>query len=84
MDRLRVCLNTILRRLLHFAPWASASNMFATLNVRSHQEVVRLASFGLCTRIELSTNELLHTLSYDDTSVMSDIRNYWSWILYNN
>ena len=56
MDRLRVCHNTILRRLLHLSPWASASNMFATLNVRSHQEVVRFASFGLRARIDLSKN----------------------------
>ena len=83
MHRLRVCHNTILRRLLHLPPWASASNMFATLNVRSHQEIVRFASFGLCTRIDLSTNELLHTLNHSDASVMSDIRSYWSRILYN-
>ena len=59
-------------------------NMFSTLNVRSHQEVVRFASFGLCTHIDLNTNELLLTLNHSDASVMSDIRNYWSRILYNN
>ena len=84
MDRLRVCHNTILRRLLHLPPWTRASNMVATLNVRSHQEVVRFASFSHCTRIDLSTYELLHTLNQSDASVMPDIRNDLSRILHTN
>jgi len=84
MDRLRVCHNTILRTLLHLPPWTGANNMFATLNVRSHQEIVRLASFGLCTLVDLRTNELLHTIGHSDASVISDIRTYWSRILYTN
>ena len=39
MDRLRVCHNTIFRSSLQMLPWTSASNMFATLKVRSRQEV---------------------------------------------
>ena len=58
--------------------------MFVMLYVRSHQEVVRLASFGLCTRVDLSTNEILHTLGHNDASVMSAIRTYWSRILFTN
>ena len=56
--------------------------MFATFTVRRHQEVVRFASYGLCTRVDLSANELLHTLGLSDASVMSEIRNYWSRIFY--
>ena len=58
--------------------------MFAMLNIRSHQEVVRFASFGLRARIDLGTNELLHTLGLSDAAVMSDIRSCWSRILYTN
>ena len=82
MDRFSVCHNTIFRSLLHLPPWARASNMFVTFNVRSHQEIVRFASFGLCTRVGLSTNELMHTLGYSDASIMSDISNCWSRIRY--
>ena len=36
--------------------------MFALFNVSIHHEVVRFAAFGLCTRVELTTNELFMPL----------------------
>ena len=58
--RLRVYHNTILRRLLHLPPWVSASNMFPTFNVRSHQEVVRFTSVFLRVLISVQMRYCLH------------------------
>lgn len=84
MDRLRVCHNTIMRRLLKLPPWSSASTMFATRYVRSHQEVIRFASSSLCARVEGSCNNLLYTLCVSDASVLSDIRSNWRRTLYTS
>ena len=80
MDRLRVCLTTILCRLQYLPPWTSASITIDTLNMHSHREIVKFASFGFYTQADLSTNDLSHTLGYD-VSVIPDIRRHWSWIL---
>ena len=76
--------NTLLRRLLLSPLWTSESNIFATLNIRSHQDVVTLVSFGLSTQRDVSISELLHTLRYSGASVVSDFKSQWSLILYTS
>jgi len=58
LNRLNVCYNQIMRRLIGLPNWHSASAMFATLGVRSFQITQRILSYSLKSRIEgsLKTN----------------------------
>ena len=51
LGKLRVCYNTILRRMLGVPTWNCAKNMFAIFNVCSLQEALIFATYSLSTRI---------------------------------
>ena len=82
ISRLRVCYNSIMRRLLGLPPWASASQMFVTLGVRSFQETYRVLIYSLMIRIDSSLNSVISSLSCSDAFLMSTIRKFWREVLY--
>ena len=76
--------NTVMRRLLGLPPWASASQMFATLCVRSFQETHRVLTYSLMKRVDVSLNSVMSVLRSSDASLVSTIRENWRKILYVN
>lgn len=84
LNKLRVCYNTVMRRLLGLPPWASASQMFATLCVRSFQETHRVLTYSLMKRVDVSLNSVMSVLRSSDASLVSTIRKNWRKILYVN
>ena len=81
INRLRVCFNTILRRLLGLPQWSSASNMFVEMRMRSLQEVRRQLSYSLMMRVNSSENLLLCSIVNSDAAVFSSIREHWNNLL---
>ena len=81
LNRLRVCFNNVLRKLVGLPPWCSASSMFANLNVRSFQEVRRYVAFSLLSRISVSVNTLICALRDSDAAVLSSVRKQWMKLL---
>ena len=82
LNRLNVCYNQIMRRLISLPTWHSASAMFATLGVRSFQETQRFLSFSLKSWIEGSLNLILCNLNNSDAAVVSRTRMHWNHLLY--
>ena len=76
-NRLRVCFNNILRKLVGLPQWCSASSMFASLHVRSLQEVIRNVSYSLMLRTSSSENSLLCTIGNSDAASISSVRKHW-------
>ena len=81
MRRLKVCYNTVMRRLTGYPPWHSARDLFVSYNVRSFQEQLRVASYGFLTRVDNAPNYNLWLLSYSDPRSKSRIRARWNDIL---
>ena len=80
-NRLRVCFNTILRRLLGLSQSRSASNMFVEMRVKSLQEVRRQFSYSLMIRVNSSENLLLCNIVNSDAAVFSSFRKHWNYLL---
>ena len=56
ISRVRACYKSTMRRFLGLPPWASASQLFVTLGVRSFQETYRVFIYILMIRIAGSLN----------------------------
>ena len=82
--RLKVCYNSIMRKLAYVAPWQSASAMFVTMGIRSFDESLRAISYGLMSRINESSNDVVTALNYSDAGWMSRLRARWHDILFVN
>ena len=75
--RLKVCYNSIMRKLAYVAPWQSARAMFVGLGVRSFEESMRTVTYSLKRRIEESNNPIIVALSNSDTMHRSSQRLIW-------
>ena len=82
LNRIKVCYNKILRRLMGLPPWCSARHMFVSLGVRSFQETHRYVAYSLFERISCSSNEVLSNINVSDAAVVSHIRANWNILLH--
>ena len=82
LNRLRVCYNSVMRKLLGLPPWERASPMFFNLNVRSFQATYRVLTYSLLCRLDTSLNGVICSIRRSDASVNSHIRQCWRELLY--
>ena len=86
--RLKVCYNSIMRRLAYVPPWHSARAMFVGLRVESFEETIRKSCYSLMTRVHESSNFILHTLYFSDINYVSSLTRHWHrallplWLIY--
>ena len=84
INKLKVCYNNTMRKLLGVPPWHSARTMFVSHNVRSFPETVRCIAYSLMTRVVSSANYLIGSLIYSDCFTVSSQRIKWISLLYSN
>ena len=77
LQRLKVSYNNIMRRLMGVPAYSSASFLFATLGVRSFQELLRANQYSLMKRVTDSSNLLIRDINISDVFLQSEIRHYW-------
>ena len=77
LQRLKVNYNNIMRRLMGLPTYSSASYLFATLGVRSFNELLRANQYSLMKRVEDSSNILVNNINVSNMFLQSDIRNHW-------
>ena len=81
LNKLRVAYNNSLRRLLKI-PITSASDMFASLNIPSFDELLRKCIFSLMSRISLSNNSIIKSLSAIPVLLASPMYKWWKKLLF--
>ena len=77
LNRLKVTYNNIMRRLLSYPRFHSASLMFVSINVKSFPEVRRSIMGSLHTRLTLSSNRAVEMLCNSDVRVLSPLWQRW-------
>ena len=77
-QRLNVCYNNILRRLLRRPRYCSASGLFAECG----KAVIRNLIYKFITRLNESTNDVILAMLSSDIRCTSRIRHYWVKTLY--
>ena len=82
LQRLKVNYNNILRRLIGVPTYSSASFLFATLGVRSFDELLRADQYSLMKRVDGSQNVVICNILASDVLLQSRIRNHWYVSLY--
>ncbi|KAG0728202.1 hypothetical protein GWK47_032976 [Chionoecetes opilio] len=80
MNRLKVCHNDILKRLLGLPRWCSSSLAFARNGVNNLDVIRRHSVFGLRSRVELSTNSII--TSTRQSSAYVCIQQRWLGLLF--
>ena len=82
MNRLRVCHNDILKRLLGLPRWSSSSLAF-TRNRVNHLGLIRRHSvFSMKSRVEQSENSIIISVRQSSAYVCGSIRQEWMGLLY--
>ena len=81
-QRLNVCYNTILRRLLRRPRYCSASGLFAECGIPNGKAVIRNLIYKFITRLSESTNDVILAILSSDIRWTSRIRHYWVKTLY--
>ena len=81
MRRLKVCYNTIMRKLAGVPPWHSARQMFVDLNVRSFEEQLRVAAYSFMKRLDTVPNSILYVILCSDARVGSHMNSRWNNLL---
>ena len=82
LQRLRVCYNSIMRRLAFVPPWHSARSMFVGLGVQHFDETHRHACYSLLCRIGNSPNSFVRTLVGSDAHIYStQFPRWWNILL---
>ena len=76
--RLKVCYNSIMRRLAGVPRWESARNMFVQLRVRSFEETMRCVCYSLMSRVDVDFNPILWTLHHCNAFLTSDVQHHWT------
>ena len=82
MNKLRVCYNNCLRRLLNIPRFYSASEMFVSLNIKSFGELMRQEVFNFIQRLKNSGNVIISCIIDSYISIYSTIWKWWIKILY--
>ena len=81
LRRLRVCYNSIMRRLAGVPPWHSARSMFVRMGVQHFDETYRHACYSMICRLAESPNHIIGTLISCDTHILSSQYERWRNIL---
>ena len=81
-QRLNVCYNNILRRLLRRPRYCSASGLFAECGIPNGKAVIRNLIYKFITRLNESTNDVILAILSSDIRWTSRIRHYWVKTLY--
>ena len=82
MSRIKVIYNNIMRKLVNIPVYSSASFMFASLGVKSFQELRRSTTFSIMQRVLESNNSLIIALRTSDAKLSSKLWQIWMSILY--
>ena len=82
LHRLKVTYNNIMRRLLNYPRFHSASLMFVSVNVKSFPELRRSTMGSLHARLTLSSNRVIEMLCNSDVRVLSALWQRWGQDLF--
>ncbi|KAG0710958.1 hypothetical protein GWK47_002394 [Chionoecetes opilio] len=82
MNRLKVCHNDILKRLLGLPRWCSSSLAFARNGVNNLDVIRRHSVFSLISRVELSTNSIITSVRHSSAYVCEPIQQRWLGMLF--
>ena len=82
MNKIKIIYNNIMRKLVNVPVYSSASFMFASLGVKSFQELRRSTSFSLMQRVLHTENSVIRAIRTSDARLSSNIWRMWSTILY--
>ena len=82
MSKIKVIYNNIMRKLVNVPVYSSASFMFASLRVKSFQELRRSNSFSIMQRVLDSNNSMIIALRTSDAKLSSKLWQVWTTILY--
>ncbi|KAG0729124.1 hypothetical protein GWK47_003565 [Chionoecetes opilio] len=81
-NRLKVCHNDILKRLLELLRWCSSSLAFARKGVNNLDVIRRHSVFSLRSRVELSTNSIITSVRQSSAYVCGPIQQRWLGLLF--
>ncbi|KAG0710111.1 hypothetical protein GWK47_015027 [Chionoecetes opilio] len=82
LNRLKVCHNDILKRLLGLPRWCSSSLAFARNGVNNLDVIRRHSVYSLRSRVELSTNSIINSVRQSSTYVCGAIQQRWLGLLF--
>ncbi|KAG0727095.1 hypothetical protein GWK47_035364 [Chionoecetes opilio] len=82
LNRLKVCHNDILKRLLGLPRWCSSSLAFARNEVNNLDVIRRHSVFSLRSRVELSANSTITSLRQSSAYVCGSIQQRWLGLLF--
>ncbi|KAG0712595.1 hypothetical protein GWK47_018164 [Chionoecetes opilio] len=82
MNRLKVCHNDILKKLLGLPRWCSSSLAFARNGVNNLDVIRRHSVFSLRSRVELSTNSIITSVRQSSAYVCGPIQQRWLGLLF--
>ncbi|KAG0694545.1 hypothetical protein GWK47_027191 [Chionoecetes opilio] len=81
LNRLKVCHNDILKRLLGLPRWCSSSLAFARNGVNNLDVIRRHSVFSLRSRVELSMNSIITSVRQSSAYVCGPIQQRWLGLL---
>ncbi|KAG0714560.1 hypothetical protein GWK47_013897 [Chionoecetes opilio] len=82
LNRLKVCHNDILKRILGLPRWCSSSLAFARNGVNNLDVIRRHSVFSLRSRVELSTNSIITSVRQSSAYVCGPIQQWWLGLLF--
>ncbi|KAG0725773.1 hypothetical protein GWK47_037954 [Chionoecetes opilio] len=82
LNRLKVCHNDILKRLLGLPRWCSSSLAFARNGVNNLDVIHRHSVFSLRSRVELSANSIITSVRQSSAYVCGPIQQRWLGLLF--
>ncbi|KAG0728171.1 hypothetical protein GWK47_033044 [Chionoecetes opilio] len=82
LNRLKVCHNDILKRLLGLPRWCSSSLAFARNGVNNLDVIRRHSVFSLWSRVELSSNSIITSVRQSSAYVCGPIQQRWLGLLF--
>ncbi|KAG0718586.1 hypothetical protein GWK47_052165 [Chionoecetes opilio] len=82
LNRLKVCHNDILKRLLGLPRWCSSSLSLARNGVNNLDVIRRHFVFSLWSRVELSANSIITSIRQSSAYVCGPIQQRWLGLLF--
>ncbi|KAG0725577.1 hypothetical protein GWK47_004619 [Chionoecetes opilio] len=82
MNRLKVCHNDIFKRVMRLSKWCSSSLAFGRNGVNNLDVIRRHSVFSLRSRVELSTNSIITSVSQSSAYVCGPIQQRWLGLLF--
>ena len=82
MNRLRVCHNDILKRLLRLPRWTSSSQAFTGHGMNCLDVLRRHSVYSIKSRVEQSENSIITSIRQSSAYVCGSIRREWLGLLF--